>query len=88
MDDLKFVLRSLMFASLILLGSQYKIENETLEHKAQIFLQESSTAYYLRETAAGGVKFIQEQINKANDFISNKKNREAGGRHRDFENRH
>ncbi len=72
MEEFKFVIRSLVLASLIIIVSQYQWNNETLESKAQTFFVESSTAEYLREAAAGGVKFIKESGQKSYAYINHK----------------
>ncbi len=79
MDEFKFVLRCLLFTGLIIFISQYKLNNETLEAKAHYMLVESPTAETLRDTAAGGVKFIHRTINNSADFIKRKMAQNSGG---------
>lgn len=61
--------------------SQYKMNDETLEAKAQYYFVESSTAETLREAAAGGVKFVRGAVNDGMSFIKKKMARDDGGGH-------
>ncbi len=72
MDEFKFVLRCLFFTAIIMFISQYKMNNETIEAKAQYLFMESPTAETLREAAAGGVKFVREAIEGSVHFIQKK----------------
>jgi hypothetical protein len=72
MDEFKFVLRCLVFTAVIMFVSQYKMNNETLEAKAQYFFMESPAAETLREAAAGGVKFVREAVEGSVHFIQKK----------------
>lgn len=72
MSEFKFVLRCLVVTSLILIASQYKWENETLESKAQSFLAYSESSAHLREIAAGGVRFIKNSGEKGYEYIQEK----------------
>lgn len=72
MDEFKFVLKCLIFTAVIMFISQYKMNDETLEAKAQYFFVESPTAEHLREAAAGGVKFIRETVHSGVSFIQKK----------------
>ena len=78
MGELKFVAKCLIFASLVMVFSQFEIENETLETKAEVFLQHSETASIIRDTARGGAVFIQKSIKSTQDFFQKKMAR-AGG---------
>jgi hypothetical protein len=79
MDEFKFVMRCLLFTFIIVFVSQYKINDETLESKAQYYFSESPTSETLREAAAGGVKFIRGSINDSISFIKNKMAQNSGG---------
>ncbi len=79
MDEFKFVLRCLLFTGIILFVSQYKVGNETLEAKAQYMFVESPTAETLRDTAAGGVKFIHNAVSEGTSFIKRKMAQNSGG---------
>lgn len=81
MDEFKFVLRCLLFTVVIMFISQYKMNNETLEAKAQYYFVESPTAETLREAAAGGVKFVRGAINDSLTFIKKKMAQNDGGSH-------
>lgn len=72
MDELKFVLRCLLLTVFLMFISQYKVNNETLESKAEQALVHSSSAEYLREMAAGGVKFIRVSVEDGISFVKNK----------------
>lgn len=72
MDEFKFVLRCLVFTSLILVVSQYKWNDETLESKAHYYLVDSDIAGRLRESAAGGVLFIKKSGEASYQYIQNK----------------
>lgn len=81
MDEFKFVLRCLLFTAVIMFISQYKMNDETLEAKAQYYFVESPTAETLRQAAAGGVKFVRGTINDGIGFIKNKMAHNDGGSH-------
>ena len=72
MEEFKFVLKCFLFACLIMIFSQSKIENETLESKASHFLQHSETAYFVRASAEGGVKLLQQGYETTKNFINEK----------------
>jgi len=81
MDEFKFVLRCLLFTAVIMFISQYKMNDETLEAKAQYYFVESPTAETLREAAAGGVKFVRGAVNDSVGFIKKKMAHNDGGSH-------
>lgn len=72
MDEFKFVFRCLAFTALLLVVSQYKWNNETLESRAQYFLVESNVAEKLRQSAAGGALFIKKSGESAYNFVQTK----------------
>ena len=72
MDDLKFVLRSLFFATLIILLSQIKFGDEKLETKAEFFLNKSEVGHFLHKSAEGGAKFMADVYSSAKDYIQSK----------------
>ena len=72
MEEFKFVVKCFLFACLIMIFSQTKIQNETLESKASYFLQHSETAYFVRSAAEGGVKILQQGYDVARNFINEK----------------
>jgi hypothetical protein len=72
MDELKFVFRCFLFATGIVLLSQVKMNNETLESKAEFFLQESKTAHYLQQSAAGGVHFLNQSLTQIQSYLKQK----------------
>ena len=79
MDEFKFVLKCLFFTGAIMFVSQYKLNDETLESKAQYYFVQSPTAGALREAAAGGVKFVHHAINDGMTFIKRKMAQNDGG---------
>ncbi len=81
MDEFKFVLRCLLFTAVLMFISQYKMNDETLEAKAQYYFVESPTAETLREAAAGGVKFVRGAVNDGMSFIKKKMALNSGGGH-------
>ena len=72
MDELKFVLKCFLFASLVMMFSQVKSGGLTLESKVEVFLTESTTAHFMQTAAEGGAKVISEMYENAKTFISNK----------------
>ncbi len=81
MDEFKFVLRCLLFTAVLMFISQYKMNNETLEAKAQYYFMDSPTAGYLREAAAGGVLFVRGTIDGGLGFIKSKMAQDEGEFH-------
>lgn len=73
MGEIKFVLKSFFFACLLMLVSQYKISNETIESKVASFSSQSSTAKYVREVAAGGYRVLGEMIENVQRTIKSYK---------------
>ncbi|MFN3454855.1 MAG: hypothetical protein ACK41T_07825 [Pseudobdellovibrio sp.] len=72
MDEIKFVLKCFVFACLIMVFSQSKINGDTLENKASVFLQYSSTAQWVRDAAEGGIILIRKSVGVTQDFLNNK----------------
>jgi hypothetical protein len=81
MDEFKFVIRCLLFTGLIMFVSQYKINDETLESKAQYFFVESGTAEKLRQVASGGVLAVRNSVESGLQFLNKKMARNDGGGH-------
>lgn len=67
-----FVLKCLLFASLVMVFSQVKTGGVTIESKMQVFLTESSTAHYLQTAAEGGAKALSEFYQTAKSYINEK----------------
>ncbi len=72
MDELKFVGKCFFFAALILVLSQIKTKEGTIETAIQASLTSSETAHLVNKVASGGVKaakdlgsFIKEKINSS-----------------------
>jgi hypothetical protein len=78
MDEFKFVMKCFLFATTIVVFSQVKTNDETLENKAQIFLQDSSTAHYIQQSAEGGAKVLNQSFQTAKSFLK-RKMAQAGG---------
>ena len=78
MDEFKFVLRCFMFSALIILFSQVKMNDQTLESKAEIFLQDSTTAHFLQQSAEGGAQFLSKTYQTSMTYLK-KKMAQAGG---------
>lgn len=72
MDELKYVLKCFLFASLLLMFSQTRVGGLTIESKVEIFLTESSTAHFMQMAAEGGAKALTEFFNSAKAFVSQK----------------
>lgn len=82
MDEFKFVLRCFLFATIIVLFSQVKIHDETLENKASVFLQRSPTAHFIQENielcAEGGARVLDETFQTVRSYLKQKM-AQAGG---------
>jgi hypothetical protein len=72
MEEFKFVIKCFLFACLIVIFSQTKVQNVTLENKASIFLQHSELAQLIRASADGGVKLILQGYEKTIEFFDEK----------------
>jgi hypothetical protein len=78
MDEFKFVMKCFLFATAIVVFSQVKANDETFENKAQIFLQDSSTAHFIQQSAEGGAKVLNQSFQTAKSFLKQKM-AQAGG---------
>lgn len=56
MNELKLVLKVMLFSALLLMFSQIYIGGETIESRSSRWLTESSTARYLQGVANGAIK--------------------------------
>lgn len=72
MDEFKFVIKCFIFATAIVLFSQTKINGETLENKAEIFLQDSPAAEFIRRSAEGGAQILSQTFEKSKSYIKRK----------------
>ena len=72
MDELRFVVKCLVFAALLMVFSQVKVDGLTYEARAESFLIRSETAFFMQEAAAGGAKAIKKAIVSAKAFINDK----------------
>jgi len=82
MDEFKFVMKCFLFSTLIVLFSQIKMNDETLENRAELFLQDSPTAHFIqeaiRQSAQGGAKFLNKTF-ETTKFYLKQKTAHAGG---------
>ena len=78
MDEFKFVMKCFLFATIIVLFSQMKTNDETLETRAEIFLQDSPVAHYIQQSAEGGAKVLNQTFQTAKSFLK-RKMAQAGG---------
>ena len=60
MDELKFVLRCFGFAALLLVLTQLKTGNMTIESRIQASLLHTRTADFVNKVASGGVLLIKD----------------------------
>lgn len=74
MDEFKFVLKSFFIACLLMLGSQYKINNQTIESHVASFMTVSPVAQGLQKSASGGVKILGETYENVLRTITSYKN--------------
>lgn len=86
MDELKFVLKSFLFACLLMLGSQYKINDQTIESRIASFVTVSPVAVNLNRTAAGGARFLGEVYENVLRTINSYKNEYL--EHKKLQNKH
>lgn len=74
MDELKFVLKSLVFACLLFAISQYRMDNGiTIEAYMRGYLVSSSVADFVNQSAHGGVKLIKKLSNDVSEYTGLKK---------------
>ena len=62
MDELKFVLRCFGFAVLLMVLTQLKTGNVTIEHRLEASLLHTRTADFVNKVASGGVQLIRDVI--------------------------
>ena len=72
MEEFKFVIKCFLFTGFIVFVSQYKINEETLETKAQYFLTKSSSSQNLRQAASGAVLFIRNTASDGINYLNTK----------------
>jgi hypothetical protein len=73
MDEFRFVIKCFIFAAALVAFSQVKIENQTLENKAELFLHNSATVDFVQKVADGGVKILNQAVTIGRAYINNKK---------------
>lgn len=72
MDEFKFVVKCFIFATGIVVLSKVKMSNETLESKAEFFLQQSNTAVYLQQSAEGGAVVLNKAFEEIQLYLKQK----------------
>lgn len=72
MDELRFVIKCLVFASLLMIFSQVKVDGLTYEARAESFLTRSEVAFFMQEAAAGGTKAIKKALGGTKAFLNDK----------------
>ena len=60
MDEARFVIKCFLFAALLLMFSQLKIKDGTVETEVQAALVSSQTAHFVNKIAEGGVKAVRD----------------------------
>lgn len=74
MDEFKFVIKSFLFAGLLLALSQVQADGMTLEARLHRFLVSAPVAQFVNESVHGGVFLIRKGWSEANAFINEKRN--------------
>jgi hypothetical protein len=69
-EEIKFIFKCLIFASLVVVFAQTKFQGESLESKAEMYLHQSSVADTLREVAIGGAELAQTAYQKTETFAA------------------
>lgn len=62
MDELKFVLRCFIFSAAVLMLTQLKTGNVTIENRIEASLMNSRTAEFVNKVAHGGVQLIKDVV--------------------------
>lgn len=74
MDEIRFVLKCFIFACLLFVSSQYRMENgETVEAQVHSYLVSSSVSKFVNESAHGGVKAIHKISADVSEYFGWKK---------------
>lgn len=74
MDEIKFVVKSLVWACLLFALSQYRLEDgQTIEARVHGYLISSSVASFVNESAHGGVKVVRNVSNEVSEYFGWKK---------------
>lgn len=60
MQELLFVIKSLLFTCLIVFAMQFKVGDTTLESRANTFITNSSFSLFLQQSAHGAVKGLKQ----------------------------
>jgi len=70
MDEVRFVLKSLVITIIALALMQIKVGNSTVETEALHWIETSSVTRYLQNVSAGAVLAIRNAGQAATDFIA------------------
>ncbi len=70
MGEFWFVLKSLIAAAFLLWVLQLKVGNETLELKAQTYIESSAAVNNVRDVAVAAVHVTQVGIDKAKEWLT------------------
>lgn len=74
MDELKFVVKCLLFACLLFALSQYRMDNGiTVEAYVRSHLVSSPVADFVNQSARGGVKLIYKASDEISNYISGRR---------------
>ena len=60
MSELLFTLKTFVFAAILVALMQIRVSGQTIESKAEQWLETSKVAHYLQSSAAGGVLAVKD----------------------------
>lgn len=73
MDEIRFVVKCLVFACLVFAGSQYRLDDGmTIEARAHEYLVSSTVADFVNESARGGAKLVQKFYQEVSVYAGGK----------------
>ncbi len=62
MGELQFVTKSLVYTAAVIFALQFNYKGETLEERAEQYLESSPVMAYVRQTAAGGANALRDAV--------------------------
>ena len=71
MNEIFFILKSLVITILLIMAMQIKVGNRTIEASCFHWLHESKVAAYIQDVADGGALLLQNTIKQVGDHIRN-----------------
>lgn len=77
MDEIKFVMKCFVFAALLLVLTQVKTKDATIESHIEAALVSSQVSNFVNKTAAGGAKLLKDAGHYASESYMNWKRGEA-----------